>query len=294
VTIERRLPLEIVASVGYVGTRTDGTLTTRNLNYAESGGNPNRQLFTDAGTATINVLSGIGRARYNSLQVAVNRPFKNGFLLKGAYTLARAENDVDDDGGGYLWPQASQFSRNFAPAGFDRTHILQMGFVYELPILRNSNTIAAKLLHGWQLNGIASWLSGKPFRIGGDNGLLQQQGGAQTINLIGEAKPGFGEAGPDEHWYDPSVFAQPGKEWGNTGRNQFRSPGNWNVDASLFREIPFGHYRVELRVESQNVFNHPQWGTPETDFTDPDFMTIRDYASWRAPRTVQIGARFVF
>jgi hypothetical protein len=90
------------------------------------------------------------------------------------------------------------------------------------------------------------------------------------------------------------VFAQPGNEWGNTGRNQFRGPGNWNVDASLFREIPFGHYRVELRIESQNVFNHPQWGNPETDFTDPDFMTIRDYAAWRAPRTVQIGARFVF
>ena len=54
VTIERRLPLDIVTSVGYVGTRTDGTYTMRNLNYAESGGNANRQLFTQAGTATIN------------------------------------------------------------------------------------------------------------------------------------------------------------------------------------------------------------------------------------------------
>ena len=67
VTIERRLPLDIVTSVGYVGTRTDGTYTTRNLNYAESGGNANRQLFTQAGTATINVLAGDGIARYNSM-----------------------------------------------------------------------------------------------------------------------------------------------------------------------------------------------------------------------------------
>ncbi len=36
------LPLDISASVGYVGTRTDGTYTVRNLNYAESGGNANR------------------------------------------------------------------------------------------------------------------------------------------------------------------------------------------------------------------------------------------------------------
>jgi hypothetical protein len=292
VVVERRLPLDIAASIGYVGTRTDGTYTTRNLNYAESGGNANRKLFTQAGTAAINVLAGTSKARYNSMQVAVNRPFKGGFLLKGAYTLARAMNDVDDDGGGYLWAQESQFGRNYAPAGFDRTHNLQMGFVYELPFARNSNKAIAKVIQGWQVNGIASWLSGRPFRIDGDNGLLQQQGGQQTINLIGDAKPGFGEPGPDEQWYDPAVFAQPGAAWGNTGRNQFRGPGNWNLDASMFRTIPFGHYRLELRVESQNVFNHAQWGNPETGFTNLNFMRIRTLA--RAPRTVQLGARFVF
>ena len=292
VVIERRLPLDIVTSVGYVGTRTDGTYTVRNQNYAETGGNANRKLFTQAGTATINVLAGTSKARYNSLQVAVNRPFKGGFLLKGAYTLARAMNDTDDDGGGYSWAQESQFGRNYASAGFDRTHNLQMGFVYELPIARNGHSIAAKVVQGWQLNGIASWLSGKPFSIGGDNGLLQQSGGLQTINVTGNAKPGFGEPGPNEQWYDPSVFAQPGNAWGNSGRNQFRAPGNWNMDASLFRNIPFGHYRVEIRAESQNVFNHAQWGAPNTSFTDPNFMKIRTLA--RAPRTVQVGARFVF
>jgi carboxypeptidase family protein/TonB-dependent receptor-like protein len=295
VVIERRLPLDIVTSVGYVGTRTDGTLTTRNLNYSESGGNANRKLFAQAGTASINLLSGDSKSRYNSLQVAVNRPFKNGFLLKGAYTLARAMTVVDDDGGGYTWAQESQFSRNYARAGFDRTHNLQMGFVYELPFARTGHSIGAKLVQGWQVNGIASWLSGRPFTIGGDNGSLQQSGGQQTINLIGTAKPGFGDAGPNGRWYDPSIFAQPvGAVWGTTGRNQFRGPSNYNLDASLFRNISVGRYRFEIRVESQNVLNHPQWGNPNTSFTDPDFMTIRDFVPNRAPRTVQLGLRFVF
>jgi hypothetical protein len=64
------------------------------------------------------------------------------------------------------------------------------------------------------------------------------------------------------------------------------------MDMSLFRTIPFGHYRLELRAESQNVFNHAQWGNPVTGFADPNFMRIRTLA--RAPRTVQLGARFVF
>jgi outer membrane receptor protein involved in Fe transport len=290
--IERRLPLGIATSVGYVGTRTDGQYATRNLNYAESGGNANRQLFTRAGTAAINVLASSAKTRYHSLQVAVNRPYKNGLLLKGAYTLSKAMNEVDDDGGGYTWPQESQFHRNYARAGYDRPHMLQMGFVYELPFARHSTSPLALVVKDWQINGIASWLSGTPFTIGGDNGLLQQQAGSQTINVTGTPQPGFGEAGPDAQWYDPAFFSQPGNAWGNSGRNAFRGPANWNLDASLFRTIQFGHYHLEIRAESQNVFNHAQFGNPVTGFTDPNFMRIRSLA--RPPRTVQLGVRFVF
>jgi hypothetical protein len=192
------------------------------------------------------------------------------------------------------WNQPSQLHRNYARAGFDRPHMLQMGFVYEIPLARDSSNPVAQIVKNWQINGIASFLSGTPFTIGGDNGLLQQQGGTQTINVIGTAKPGFGEAGPNEPWYDPAIFAQPGNEWGNSGRNAFRGPSNWNVDASLFRAIPFGHYKAEIRVESQNVFNHAQWANPVTGFTDANFMRIRTYAPNRAPRTVQVGVRFTF
>ena len=60
VFVERRLPLDVAVSVGYVGTRTDGGYADINLNYAESGGNANRQLFAQAGTASINVLASVG------------------------------------------------------------------------------------------------------------------------------------------------------------------------------------------------------------------------------------------
>ena len=68
-----------------------------------------------------------------------NRPSKTGLLLKGAYTLSKALNEADDDGWvGLTWTQPSQLSRNYALAGYDRTHILQMGFVYELPFAKDS------------------------------------------------------------------------------------------------------------------------------------------------------------
>jgi hypothetical protein len=58
--------------------------------------------------------------------------------------------------------------------------------------------------------------------------------------------------------------------------------------------IPIGTRRLEFRVESQNVLNHPQWGIPVTGFTDPNFMRIRALDNNRVPRTIQFGIRFAF
>ena len=85
------------------------------------------------------------KARYHSLQMALNRPFRNGLLLKGAYTFSQG----DERGrrrrlGGLTWTQPSQFDRNYALAGFDRPHMLQMGFVYELPFMRDSDGIPSR------------------------------------------------------------------------------------------------------------------------------------------------------
>ncbi len=294
--IERRIPLDVSVSIGYVGTATNEGYADINVNYAESGGNTQRQLFAKAGNASILDWAARTKSRYNALQMAINRPFKNGLLLKGAYTFSKALNETDDDGWtGVTWNQPSQYHRNYALAGYDRPHTLQMGFVYELPFLRGSTTPVAQVVKHWQVNGIASWLSGKPFSIGGDNGLLQQVGGFQSINVVKEAKPGFGEAGPNEQWYDPSVFdTTQTNAWGNSGRNAFRGPSNWNLDASLFRTIPFGGRRAEIGIESSNVFNHPQWGNPVTGFTDPNFLKIRSLVANRGLRTVQLRFRFQF
>ena len=99
VFVERRLPMDLSLSAGYVGTATRDGYADINLNYAESGGNAQRQYFAQAGNADDPRLGGsFALANYHSLQMALNRPFKNGLLLKGAYTLSKALNQVDDDG----------------------------------------------------------------------------------------------------------------------------------------------------------------------------------------------------
>ena len=193
-----------------------------------------------------------------------------------------------------MWSQPSQLSRNFALAGYDRTHNFQMGFLYEIPYGKSGTGPVAAILKDWQLNGVFGAFSGTPFRIDGDNTALAQRAGQQTIDLIAPLRR-VGKPGPNEVYFDPASFAQPGNKFGNTGRNQFRGPSVWNLDLGLFRGIPIGHYRVELRAQAQNVLNQSRWGNPITTFTDPNFMRIRtNDPNINSPRRVQLGLRFQF
>ena len=57
------------------------------------------------------------------------------------------------------------YDDNFSLADDDWTHVLQLGFVYELPFRRTTSPLAARSLGGWQVNGIAAWYSGTPFSV---------------------------------------------------------------------------------------------------------------------------------
>ena len=197
--------------------------------------------------------------------MAVNRPFKNGFLLKGAYTFSKALNETDDDGWtGVTWNQPSQLHRNYARGGLRPSAHAADGLRVRAAVrARTAPSSVAQIVKNWQINGIASYLSGTPFTIGGDNGLLQQVGGQQTINVVGDAKPGFGEAGPNEQWYDPAVFAQPGKRVGQqrpqrVPRTVELEPRRVAVPDDPVRSLR----RLEFRIESQNVLQPPAVGQP--------------------------------
>jgi len=215
-------------------------------------------------------------------------------MLKGAYTWSKSMDETDDDGWvGLTWNQPSQMSRNYALAGFDRTHVLQMGFLYDIPAGKGGTSPLDLVIKDWQVNGIYSFYSGNPFTIAGDNTALDQRGGQQTIQQIAPIRR-VGDPGPNAVYYDPLSFQQPGNQWGNTGRNFLRGPANYNLDASLFRGFPIGRYRLEYRLQAANLLNHPQWGNPVTGFTDPNFMKIRGFTGTYTPRRVQMGLRFEF
>jgi hypothetical protein len=249
----------------------------------------------------ISMESGL-ETRYHSLQVGINRPFTRGLLLKGAYTFSKAENMADDDGAGVSFNSPSEFHRNMALAGYDRTHNFHIAAVYQLPWQSDtgSNNVFRAIVNDWQVNGTFAVFSGTPFTVTGNGAIVNMPGNTQTADLVGEVTH-IGEIGASGLYYDPAAWAQPqGVRFGNTGRNQFRGPGAVNLDMSLFRAFPMGgDRRLEFRVEASNITNTPKFVNPNGDVNSGNFMRITGTFGTATSgayfeRNIRIGLRFSF
>jgi hypothetical protein len=294
--IERRLPFDMSVNLAYVGTRTTRGFANIELNVSPpGGGEQGRVFFPKFGrTASTTLFGGWNKGQYHSMQVQLTRPFKDGLLLRGAYTLGETMNMTDDDGtSGFDYNAPEVFDRNWAHAGFDRRHTFTLAYAYQLPFGHDSGgTLLNEVIRGWQLNGTFTAYSGTPFSVTASNSALDQRGNLQTADLVGDLRR-VG-VGPDEPFYDPAAFANiTERRYGNTGRNQFYGPGFWNYNMSLFRTFPIqGSMALQFRLEGFSIANQPQWGQPNGSVTSSSFMRINSTRD--SARYVRVGVRLQF
>jgi hypothetical protein len=68
-----------------------------------------------------------------------------------------------------------------------------------------------------------------------------------------------------------------------------------NLDFSLFRQFPIRESKmIEIRGEAFNIFNHPVYGPPDTNFSDPSFGVVSSLARGSTPRQIQLGLKLYF
>jgi hypothetical protein len=82
---------------------------------------------------------------------------------------------------------------------------------------------------------------------------------------------------------------------GNSPRRFFYGPGIENFDLALIKRLTFDTSRsLELRLETFNLLNHPQFygpGAVDGNIVSPTFGQIITAA---APRFIQLAAKFTF
>jgi hypothetical protein len=287
-------------SVGYVGTHSVHLLADYDINAGYPGsGTANLPYALKYGrTISTQMWDGYLSSNYHALQVAVNRSFSKGLLVKAAYTYSKTIDYTDDDGWASVgWNWAPVFQRNRAAAGFDRTHVLQIGWLYELPIGKGKSLIksgvGAAVLGGWQVNGVMAAYTGTPFTVG-DSTALNAPDNTQTANQVNPVVSRIGDVGPGTRYYDPTAFASVGviNTFGSSGRNILRNPGVWNTDLNITREFAIKERaKAQFRAEFFNLPNTSHFGgMSSTSVTGgATFLSVR---SASGERQIRFGLRF--
>jgi hypothetical protein len=194
-------------------------------------------------------------------------------------------------------------------SNFDIPHVLSTTALYQLPIGkgqllgRDVPSWVDTLVGGWNLGGLWIWESGSPFTVTSGratgptsvNNSFGDYTGSRNIGTVAKVDNGVG---PGVYYFKPGEianFAFPGAgTMGTSGRNGFRGPKFFNVDASLVKRFVIKERKaVTFRVEAYNILNHANFSNPALSLATPaTFGKITNVVS--NPRILQMALRFDF
>ncbi|MBZ5622756.1 MAG: TonB-dependent receptor [Acidobacteriia bacterium] len=244
---------------------------------------PNQQF------GTITYLDSGGDSYYHAAQATLRKRFQAGLMFAAAYTFSKSIDDqsvdpVGSSSGGGLSTTTSRAPidiRNWknerAVSDFNRTHVLSVSSVYELPVGRgkplakNAPGFLNHVIGGWNVNGVFTAMTGERFSV--RSGALTENYSHQSrADLVGplpstslQEVPGV--MGPVV-FPNANAFAIPAPGGDGMGRNMFVGPGYWNLDLGITKKFDLTErVTLQFRTEMFNALNHPNFDTPVNSTT---------------------------
>ncbi|MFT4113919.1 carboxypeptidase regulatory-like domain-containing protein [Silvibacterium sp.] len=279
-------------TIAYVGTNAQHLRSWFNLNSQvldEPSGSYLYPAFSSIERGIAN-----GRSNYNGLQVFLNSAMSHGIQYTAAYTWSHT---LDDSNGAFstgtagsgtrifIEPTGPNFKANYGNSDQDQRQVFTFSTLAEIPFGRgrkfgaNINPVVDKIVGGWQINAIASLLTGSPFDVSTSNYFYQAADGTTSLpsaslsNRANLVKPIHYTKSLHE-WFDTTSFEHPavidpnGQEStfiapGSLGRNQMFGPSYRDLDMSLFKNFPIVKSVMgEFRAEAYNLTNTPAFTNP--------------------------------
>jgi hypothetical protein len=301
VAFQRELPFNLSADVAYVGNRGVDIVMDidRNASMVYNSGNAGRPQFgTFNRTGVSRERSNAGKTKYHSLQMKIDRRFKQGLMITNSYTLGRAWGYNDDNN---TINTPIDFSKSWGRQGFDRTHNYALSTIYDLPLGPGrrwlSQGMAGKIIGGWQDSTLFVAQSGVPLSITASTTQLNTPGNSAYADQVGTPRI-LGGLGPGNLYFDPTAYAQPAAgTQGNMSRNSGpEGPGFWQLDGALFKRFRLTTTKyAEFRVDAFNVTNSVRWGNPNTGYSNAVGTTFGQVTGTTGgQRTIRFGGRFAF
>lgn len=248
------------------------------------------------GAAAGGVADPVGQAKFNSLQVKVNRRFSEGLTVFGFVTWSKSFTMVLDQ-----FPGNRIFQLDAQPA-----FTYSVSWAYELPFgrnkaLLNSNSrVLNAVVSGWRVNGFLKYNSGLPLSIIAGAGNLGAVGYTQRGNAVPGVSPyrttnprGFDPA--KDRFLNSAAFAtSTGFNFGNLAPTLSWVRGFWGKQEALTIGRAFQireGLTFDFSVDATNPFNFVRWGNPNTNLLSPAFGSV---TSASAGRTLQVNGAVKF
>jgi hypothetical protein len=221
----------------------------------------------------------IGTENFNQMQLGLKKRFDNGFSFQAEYQFSKGLDTVPTSGGPQRWQHPELDYGN--SLGLAR-HWLTFNYVYELPFgkgrrfLHSINGVENAVLGGWQIAGISTYNTGRPFSVN-----FSQTGTGITGWWGGRADrvPGVSLTKGRSHshdivngipWFNTDAFAPPQPwQWGNSARDLLFGPGSWNWDMSGSKNFHmWERLNMNFRADFFDAFNHFNPGNPVANIAD--------------------------
>lgn len=278
--IQRQLTQSLMIEADYAGSTGMNLAFSYNPNEVQPGPGalaPRRLIQPLNNIPNVFYVDWRGRSSFHSMQLKATKRYENGLQFLAAYTWGKSldyTGSVGSGGGASGGPQTvTCLDCNRGPSGFDVRHRAVISYVWDLPFGKGSkrpstNRLVNNVVGGWQMSGITTLTTGRPFTMGLAAGV--NNGAPSWPNRTCSGK--LDNPTPDR-WYDPSCFAAPpANTYGNAGRGILYSPGNVNFDTSFVKNNRFGpdnRLNAQFRFEAYNLFNTPYFGFPNASIGSP-------------------------
>jgi hypothetical protein len=241
---------------------------------------------------------------YNALQVHVDKRMSHGVQVGASYTYSHALDEQSGLGLFFNGNNPLNLREAYGSADFDRTHVLNLNYVFRAPDFARKSSLEGAFVNGWSLMGLMVLQSGQPYSVidfSGAVGSIYYSTADGITNPIVPLAPGCtakkATTGASGAWFqatgktalDPACFTIPLLPAGGLGgaipssdpfetgftsgqRNIFRQAFQKRADASLEKIFNIKeNYSLKYTFDVYNLTNTTSFDVPGNEVSQNQF-----------------------
>ncbi|MBI3950996.1 MAG: TonB-dependent receptor, partial [Acidobacteria bacterium] len=293
---QSELAKSLLVEVSYLGSKGSKLSGYRNINQPLPGPESISARRPFPGFDRVRYFDSVFNSWYHSMQVRVEKRYSHGLTFLASYTFGKALDQAPGrasrSAASRELPQdAYNLRAEKGHADFDARHRFVLSSVYELPFARNWTGVAHALFGGWQVSGILTLQTGRPFTPVISRDVANIGEFDQRPDVVGD--PNDIDRRTPERWFNTAAYALPQPfTFGNAARNSLFGDAFHNFDFALHKRFRVSErINIQFRAESFNFFNNVNFELPNPTVDSSRFGRIFEALS---SREMQFGLKFIF